>query len=94
MTNAFPTMIPDVSLNWGDSSVMQFSITFAYTQAKLLNADVAVVGKNGAPTTLSTMQQLVKIGTAVQAIAAIRRPTSVQEALSSVTNVKNVINNF
>ena len=94
MTNAFPIMVPDVSLNWGDSSVMQFSITFAYTQVKLLNADVAVVGKNGAPSTLSTMQQLVKIGTAVQAIAAIRRPTSVQEELSSATNVKNVINNF
>lgn len=94
MTNAFPTMLPDVSLNWGDSSVMQFSITFAYTQAKLLNAETAFVGKNGGPPALSMLQKLVKIGTAVQAISAIRRPGSVQEALSSATNVKNVINNF
>lgn len=94
MTNAFPTMVPDVSLNWSDSGMMQFSVTFAYTLAKLQDADEIMIGKNGPPTTLSTLQKLVKIGTAVQAIAAIRRPNNVQDALSSVTNVKNVINGF
>lgn len=94
ITNAFPIMVPDVSLNWSDSGLMQFSVTFAYTQAELLDSDFVTVGKNGGPPTLSTLQKLVKIGTAVQAIAAIRRPSNIQDALSSVTNVKNVINNF
>lgn len=94
MTNAYPIIIPDVNLNWSDSGVMQFSVTFAYTQARLLNAETVFVGKNGGPPTLSLLQKLVKVGTAVQAISAIRRPSSVQEALSSTTNIKNVINNF
>lgn len=91
MTNAFPIQVPDVSLNWGESNMMQFSVTFAYTQAELLNAAAKFIGKNGGPPELSTFQKLVKIGTAVQAIAAIRRPTNVQEALSSTTGVKNVL---
>lgn len=91
MTNAFPIQVPDVSLSWGESSMMQFSVTFAYTQAELLNAATSFVGKNGGPPGLSTFQKLVKIGTAVQAIAAIRRPRSIQEALSSTTNAKNIL---
>jgi hypothetical protein len=94
MTNAFPIQMPDVSLSWGDSSMMQFSTTFAYTQAQLQQSETAFVGKNGPSFELSGLQKLIKIGTAVQAIAAIKRPTSIQDALSSATNVKNVINGF
>lgn len=91
MTNAFPIQVPDVTLSWGDASMMQFSVTFAYTQAELLNSQTKFIDKNGGPPELSTIQKLVKIGTAVQAIAAIRRPSSVQEALSSATNAKNIL---
>lgn len=94
ITNAFPVQMPDVNLSWSDSSMMQFSVTFAYTVAQLNGADSAFVGKNGPSTELSTLQKLLKVGTAAQAIAAIRRPTSVQDALSSVTNIKNVLNAF
>ena len=94
MTNAFPIQVPDVSLNWSDSSMMQFSVTFAFTLAQLQDSESATVGKSGSIPSLSTIQKLVKIGTAVQAIASIKRPGSVQDALNSVTNVKNVINGF
>lgn len=94
MTNAFPIQVPDVSLNWSDSSMMQFSVTFAFTLAQLQDSESAFVGKNGGPPPLSTFQKLIKIGTAVQAIGSIKRPNSVQDALSSSTTVKNVINGF
>jgi hypothetical protein len=94
MTNAFPIQVPDVSLNWSDSSMMQFSVTFAYTLAQLQDSDEILIGKNGGIQPLTTLQKLVKIGTAAQTIASIRRPSNVQDALSSVTNVKNVINGF
>jgi len=94
MSNAFPIQVPDVSLNWSDSSMMQFSVTFAFTIAKLQDSDEIVIGKNGGIQPLSTLQKLIKVGTAAQAIAAIRRPSNIQDALSSVTNVKNVINGF
>lgn len=94
MTNAFPIQMPDISLSWGDASMMQFSTTFAYTQAQLQQSETAFVGKNGPSFELSGLQKLVKVGTAVQAIAAIKRPTSIQDALSSATTIKNVINGF
>lgn len=94
MTNAFPIQVPDVSLNWSDSSMMQFSVTFAYTQTRLQDSQAAVGGGLGGVEPLSNLQKLVKVGTAVQALAAIKRPTSIQDALSSATNIKNVINNF
>ena len=94
MTNAFPIQVPDVSLNWSDSSMMQFSVTFAFTMAQLQDAETAVVGKNGGIQPLSLLQKLVKVGTAVQTISSIRRPSGIQDALSSATNIKNVINGF
>lgn len=94
ITNAFPIMVPDVNLSWSDSSMMQFSVTFAYTLASIESPDEIMMGKNGTPNDLSTIQKLVKIGTAVQVLSAIRRPGNVQDALGSVNNIKNVIKAF
>lgn len=94
LTNAFPIQVPDVNLNWGDSSMMQFSVTFAYTQAILNNADQPLKTSQGASNELSTLQKLVKIGTAVQTLSTLKRPGSVQDALSSATTIKNVTRAF
>jgi hypothetical protein len=91
LTDAFPINLPEVALSWSESSMMQFSVTFAYLQSRLKTADApAEVTKNGVGA-LSPFQQLVKIGTAVQAISSLRAPTSVQDALSSATTIKNVL---
>ena len=94
LTNAFPIQVPDVNLSWGDSSMMQFSVTFAYTQAILNNAEQPLKTSQGASSELSTLQKLVKIGTAVQALSTLKRPGSVQDALSSATTIKNVTRAF
>jgi len=94
MTNAFPIQVPDVSLNWSDSSMMQFSVTFAFTNVQLQDANRVVEGSKGSIEPLSTFQKLIKVGTAVQAIAAIKRPADIQDALGSIANIKNVISNF
>lgn len=94
LTEAFPIQVPDVSLNWSDSSMMTFSVTFAYTQAQLQNAETSVVGGKGGIQGLSALQKLVKVGTAIQTLASIGRPSNVQGALSSITSVKNVTRAF
>lgn len=94
LTNAFPIQVPDVSLNWGESSMMQFSVTFAFTQAILNNAEQPLKTSQGASSELSTLQKLVKIGTAVQALSSLKRPGNVQDALSSATTIKNVTSAF
>lgn len=90
LTNAFPKSLPDVSLNWSESSMMQFSVTFTYLQARLVNADTPVRLSPNNIEGLSSLQKLVKIGTAVQTIASLKRPRGVQDAISSATTIKNI----
>jgi len=91
LKDAFPINIPDVSLNWSESSsLMQFGVQFEYLQSRLTNVEAPLqLTKNGF-SGLSTLQKLVKVGTAVQTISSLRRPTGVQDALSSITTVKNI----
>lgn len=90
LREAFPKSIADVSLNWSESSMMQFSVEFCFLQSKLLTSDVpAKLTPNGI-TQLSPFQKLAKIGTAVTTIASLKRPKNVQDALSSITTLKNL----
>ena len=92
LLKAFPKNIPDVSLNWSDSGMMQFGVTFCYLQSRLKNVDDQVKDSKNGIQGLSSLQKLVKVGTAVQAIAALKRPRSIQDALASSTTVKNIFN--
>lgn len=95
LTQAFPIRIPDVSLSWtNDNSLMQFAVDFEFLQSNLVNSEEKLeVNKNG-PSELSTLQKLVKVGTAVQALASLRKPQSLQDALVSAGSIKNVIGNL
>ena len=90
--NAFPKNLPDIGLDWSASDMMKFNISFTYNYARLINvAQVTKLTPNGIQG-LSTLQKLIKIGTAVQAIASLKRPRSIQDALASTTTIKNIFN--
>jgi hypothetical protein len=91
LIEAFPKSLPDVGLAWTDGQFMQFPVTFAFTTARLKNADAYLAGGNGASMELSPFQKLVKIGTAIQVLSSLRKPTSVADALNSVTNIKSAV---
>lgn len=95
LTEAFPISIPDVSLSWSnDNSLMQFAVDFEFLQSQLVNAeDKLKVNKNGIGE-LNTLQKLIKVGTAVQALASLRKPQGLQDALISAGSIKNVIGRF
>lgn len=94
LMEAFPIQVPDVSLSWGDSSMMQFSVTFAY----ILNRNTSITqnwqDKTGADMSLSPLEKLAKLSTAVTAISALRSPTSIQDALGSIATAKTVAGGF
>ncbi|NBX50142.1 hypothetical protein EBT25_09415 [bacterium] len=95
LIDCWPNQMPDVSLSWAEqSSMMQFSVNFCYTLARLEGADEGVKVGLGGISGLSTLQKLVKIGTAVQTIASLKRPTSVQSAIVSATSIKNIASGF
>lgn len=90
--DAFPKSIPDISVSWGNGSdYMQFGVTFCYLRAKLKNSlEPLKVSKNGIQN-LSALQKAVKIGTALQTLKTLRKPTSVQDALASASTIKGVV---
>ena len=92
LTDVFPLNVPDVALNWSDSSMMQFSIQFSFLQSKLTTAEVAFQGDKNSVGQLSPFQKLVKIGTAAQVVSSIKRPRNVQDALNSTSTLKNIFN--
>lgn len=93
LTNAFPTNIADIALNWGDSAqLMSIPITFTFFQSQLDTGEAATT-----PTmsnVLTPFQQIVKAGTAIQAIAAMRKPTSIGDILNATSNAKNVLSGY
>jgi hypothetical protein len=96
LIDAFPKNIPDISLSWTDGGqYMQFGVTFSYLQAKLITQgrEALVNNKNGF-SGLSAFQKALKVGTALQTLKTIRRPTGVQDALASASTIKNVTGAF
>lgn len=90
LIDAFPISVPDVSLSWSDSSMMQFSVTFAYLQNELMNAeDKPSLGKGGIKG-LSPFQKLVKIGTAVQVLQGLKGTKGLQGLIAGGTSIKNI----
>ena len=94
--NAFPKIVPDVSLSWKDSDgYMQFGITFCFMHAELVNVKEAFKGtSNSNIGKLSLLQKIVKLATAVQTLKTLRRPRSIQDALASSTTLGNAAGIF
>lgn len=93
LRDAFPVRIPDVSLSWSnDNSIMQFAVDFEFLQSQLVNSEEPFkASEKSGIGKLNPLQQLVKIGTAVQALASLRKPANVQDAFVSAGNIKNIV---
>lgn len=92
LIDAFPVNVSEVGLNWSDSNMMTFPVTFSYLYTELSNADAPAIETPNGFAGLSNFQNLVKIGTAVQTISSLRKPRNIQDALSSVNTIKNLFN--
>jgi hypothetical protein len=94
LTDAFPISLPDITLSWNESNgLMEFPVTFAFLQARLDvsgNAPVSI----GKISELSTLQKLIKVGTAVQVLSSLRKPASVADAINVAGNAMRVLSNF
>lgn len=91
LVDAFPKNIPDIAVSWSDNnSFMQFGVTFSYLQAKMTNALQGRQKTQNGFRGLNTLQKAIKVGTALQTLKTIRRPTSIQDAIASSATIKNV----
>ena len=89
---AWPIALGDQSLNWNDNdSLMNIPVTFTYynwTQ-EVIDIDTASLAGDLAP---SILGKVVKIGTAIQTLATIKKPKSIGDIINVTRNASNVVN--
>jgi hypothetical protein len=89
---AFPVSLGDISYNWGENdNLVRIPVQFAFSHAKVHNLNEKANFAEGSKNSLGLLGSLIKTGTAIQTIAAMRRPQSINDAINVVNNAKVVI---
>jgi len=89
---AFPTSIGEVSYNWGDNdNLVRIPINFSYSYFKVQNIDSSVSFKPGVSNDLGLLGTLIKAGTAIQTIGALKKPQNIGDIINVVNNAKIVV---
>lgn len=93
--DCFPTSLGEIQYNWGDNdNLVRIPVNFAYSYFKVDEIDQDVVFASKNPNSLGLIGTLIKVGTAVQTLASLRKPRSVGDAINVVNNAKLVIGNL
>lgn len=86
INEVFPMFLGDISMGWGDTdSIMRIPITFSYRDWQT-NAMDRVSLKPGVSNNLTTLQKILKIGSVVQAVSAMKSPNSIGDAVGVLNN--------
>jgi hypothetical protein len=97
LMDAYPIFLGDVQLSWAENdSFVRFPVTFTFSNWKLDELNVAPLLDN-TPKQSSLLQQIMKVGSAVQVLASTRKPTGVADIINVVNNARIVssgLNNF
>jgi len=92
---AFPVAIGDVQYNWGDTdNLVRIPVQFAYSYFNVNNIKDSIKLKEGTKNTLGLFGKLIKIGTAIQVLGAIKKPQSIGDVINVVNNAKTVLTGF
>lgn len=90
LTEAFPIFMGDVSLSWNDTDqISRIPVQFTYFNWKIERINV-----NQIPSTIGQegfLQKIIRVGTAVQTLATIRKPNNVADIINVVNNAKIAI---
>lgn len=92
INEAFPIALGDQSLSWNDNdSLMSVPVTFTYYNWKSQSIDVSSIIAGEQPST-SLLGSLVKIGTAIQTLATIKKPNSIGDIVNITRNTTSAFN--
>lgn len=87
--DAYPLFMGDIALGWGDTdSISRLPVTFTYFNWKIEKININQLQQTRSP---SLIQNLLKVGTAIQTLATIRKPNNVADILNVVNNAKIAI---
>lgn len=89
LRDAYPIFMGDINLGWGDTdSISRLPITFTYFNWKIEKININQLQNTKDP---GIVQKLLKVGTAIQTLATIRKPNSVADVINVVNNAKIAI---
>jgi len=89
--DAYPIFMGDIQMNWGSNDdVMRIPVTFTFFNWKMQDIEINLA-ENDPKKNMSTFQKLQKIGSAVQTLAAIRKPNGVADIINAAGNAKIAI---
>lgn len=92
LREAFPIFLGDVNLGWADTdSISRLPVTFTYFNWKIERININQFQQ--APTQ-SALQKLIKVGTAIQTLATLKKPNNVADIINVVNNTKIAVGNL
>lgn len=90
---AFPIFMGDVALSWADAdSIARLPITFTFYNWSIENLNINQLRQAG-PTS-GLLQKALSVGTAIQTLASLRKPTGVADIVNIVGNTSRVVNSI
>lgn len=89
---AYPIFLGDVALSWADNdSIMRIPVTFTYFNWSLEEIDLSGLLDGATSGGLSLLQKILKVGSAIQTISTIRKPTGIADVINVIGNAKKAI---
>lgn len=90
---AFPIFMGDVALSWADSdSIARLPITFTYYNWSIENININQLRQE--PQKAGLLQKALSIGSAIQTLAGLRKPTGVADIVNIVNNTSRIAKLF
>jgi hypothetical protein len=88
LIQAYPIFLGEVQLSWAENDTfMRIPAVFTFMNWKLdkinINSALQNPGNN-----ISTLQKLLQVGSAVQTLASLRKPTGIADIINLVNNAK------
>jgi hypothetical protein len=86
INDVYPLFLGEVGLSWADNdNIMKLPVTFTYSDWQTNSMDIATLSP-GVTNRLTTLQKILKLGTALQTISSLKRPQNAGDAVNVLNN--------
>lgn len=86
INDVYPLFLGEVGLSWADNdNIMKLPVTFTYSDWQTDSMEIATLNP-GVTNRLTTLQKILKIGTAIQTISTIKRPQNAGDTVNVLNN--------
>ena len=86
LNEAFPLFLGEIGMSWADNdSIMKIPVTFSYRDWQSDSMSV-MSNRAGVSNNLTTLQKILKVGTIVQTVGAMRSPKNIVDTIGVVNN--------